>query len=217
MKKNLYTSSVVVVFLFLFNQSFAQFSDFAATGYGSANLFPGGALMGFGGRAEFVFSGFGKHSRGGDDQNSLFLGVTAGFGSSHQSDYYYPPGGGGSVDANVTYKMTLIDIYLGGKRYFGDGGLGDGGFYGMGDAGLVIIPTKKTYDDYPFLGETDETLSDLLIGFGVGYEADLNFGMLFGEAKLAITSSGISSREGTDSPIGLMLSINAGVRFPFGK
>ena len=93
----------------------------------------------------------------------------------------------------------------------------------------MIVPIKTKYDSYNEAlyyptggsattgGESKETLSDIMFDLGLGFEKGSDNLKFFGEAKIAIPYSGVSSREGTDSPLGIGVALNVGVRLSLGK
>lgn len=209
---------------FSMHRSYAQFS---IAPYATFNKLGGANMIGFGGRGEI--EGFGKNS---DGKTPLFGGVAFGFGSAKSTNYvsaYSSTTNPSQLEIAVTYKFSLIHIFVGGKRYFGDGEYSEGGFYGLGDVGLMIVPIKTKYDSYnqalyyPTGGsatsglESKETLSDIMFDFGLGFEKGSDDLKFFGEGKVAIPMSGVNSREGTDSPLGIGVALNAGIRLSLGR
>lgn len=227
MKTNRYLASLalmLVVFSLCVHKSHAQFS---VTPFATFNKLGPANLFGVGARGEF--EGFGRRPSG---KTPLYAGVAFGFGSAKGTSYvsaFSSSTSPSQLEIPVTYKISLIHIFAGGKRYFGDGEYEEGGFYGLGDVGFMFIPITTKYDPfnetlyYPTGsstitgGESKETVSDVMFGLGLGFEKGKDALKFFGEAKVAIPISGVNSRTGTDSPIGLGLALNAGVRFLLGN
>jgi len=225
MKTNHY-SFIFLLFAssFCLTKSHAQLS---LTPYATFNKLGGANMLGVGFRGEI--EGLGKNV---DGKFPLFGGVAFGFGSAKSTQYvsaYSSLVTPSQLEIPVTYKFTLIHIFLGGKIYFGQGEYSEGGFYGLGDVGLMIVPIKTKYDPYNEAlyyptggsattgGESKETLSDIMFDFGLGLEKGSDDLKFFGEAKIAIPMSGVSSREGTDSPLGIGIAVNVGIRLSMGR
>ena len=227
MKTNRYSFSLMLLLFvssFCIDKSYAQFS---IAPYVTFNKLGGANMIGVGGRGEI--EGLGKKV---DGKFPLFGGVAFGFGSAKSTNYvsaYSSLTSPSQMEVQVTYKFSLIHIFIGGKRYFGQGEYSEGGFYGLGDVGLMIVPIKTKYDSYNVAlyyptggsattnGESKETLADIMFDFGLGFEKGSDDLKFFGEAKIAIPASGVNSREGTDSPLGVGVALNVGVRLSLGR
>lgn len=121
-----------------------------------------------------------------------------------------------SIDAEQKVKTTHITV--GAKRYFAGDVEDDGGFYGLVEAGIMLVPVTVTYEDAPsgYSGPEDaeEKFGNFTLNFGIGGEIDLDFGYLFGEAKLTLPAN---QQGDTIVEITIPASVNiaAGVRIPF--
>lgn len=201
-----------IVFLFLAQSSFAQFSiggqvSFLKT-FGDLSMTNFGAgIKGEWGEEKLVYYGglnyyLAKKFKGTTYANAL-------------SDTTEP----GSILVDMTTSVSFLHIFGGAKYYFIGEATEDFGCYGLGEAGLLLAPYKVTIGSYDKTlysardEEFQETLGGFMVNFGVGAEVNLNFGYLFGDVKLNLPASGISSREETEG-MPASLSINAGVRFP---
>jgi len=100
-----------------------------------------------------------------------------------------------SIEVKYTNSIPLTNVFVGVKKYF-VGEYDDEGFgiYGMGELGFMASSYSTDVEDYDEANYNltvaeDETISNFMFGLGVGLEQGFEFGSIFLEAKLNITSN----------------------------
>jgi hypothetical protein len=108
------------------------------------------------------------------------------------------------------------------KRFFGDGDYEAGGFYGFFGVGLSIATlsyTAESFDESKYsLGfniDEKENYFQFVIRGGIGYDVELDFGNLYGEAFINVPANNVS---GVYVPvvIPMAIGVQAGIRIPIG-
>lgn len=128
-----------------------------------------------------------------------------------------------SIEISVKDKVSFIAISAGVRNYFGDGSIDDGGFFGSAAGGLVLGKEELTFSSYDknlYSNNYEETtkIGDFFAIFGIGYDFSLNDNMFLGaELPIAITTQGINSRDGSSSPIPIIISPGISFRYMLGK
>jgi len=119
-----------------------------------------------------------------------------------------------------TYKVSMIHIYVGARKYFVGDTESDFGVYGLVEAGYLMVPIKSEVGTYNkslyFINEEEvskEILGNFTIDLGIGAEKDFGFGYLFGDLKLNLPANRANGQV-VEIVIPASVSINVGVRLP---
>ncbi len=127
-----------------------------------------------------------------------------------------------SIQVNGEYKVSTINIYGDGIKFFGNGDADDGGAYGLVGVGITIASDQTTYQEYDrsiysVTGFTDEgekaTFAQPMIRAFLGYDLAFDSVHGFAELGLSIAASESNSRTGSTASIPTFFEIGAGVRF----
>lgn len=124
------------------------------------------------------------------------------------------------VVVTTSNKISLMNFWLDGQKFFGDGDYETGGLYGLVGLGFTIASFKTEYGAYDAnvyslnVGEDSEKVSQLGIRFALGYEAGLDFANIFGEAGLNLSANQANNMEVAIN-LPSFLFVNAGVRHYF--
>jgi len=120
-----------------------------------------------------------------------------------------------------SYKLSMIHIYGGARKYFVGDTEGDFGVYGLVEAGYLMVPIKSevgTYNSSLYYTTEEDVSSEILgnftIDLGIGAEKDLGFGYLYGDLKLNLPANKANGQY-VAIEVPASVSINAGVRVPF--
>ena len=160
------------------------------------------------------------------DERTVFSGglnyfLPSKYSSSNYGTSYSSQTSPNQIDINVDYKISFIQLYIGGRRYFAGDYEDDFGFYGLAELGLLMSPVTaqvEKFDNtlyYTNVKDGDkETLSNFTVNFGIGIEKNMDFGYLFGDMKFIIPANQVNGQT-VSIQIPASLSLNAGVRIPF--
>ena len=130
-----------------------------------------------------------------------------------------------SIQVTGKIKISLMTIAIDAKKIFGGKDYDEGGFYGCLGAGLSIASEKTTMDSFDktnynaHASEDKQSFSQFLIRGALGYDARLDFGVIFGEALLSVPANSYNSRDGYAGEVSIPASfgIHAGIRIPLGN
>lgn len=126
------------------------------------------------------------------------------------------------IEIETKTGVSFLHLTFGGKRYFVGDYEDNFGLYGIGEAGMLFAPVKTTitgnFDPElyytTFEDGEKETLSNFTIGFGLGFDIDLDFGYLFTDLKLNLPANQVNGQTVSIS-IPPAVAIDAGIRIPF--
>lgn len=124
------------------------------------------------------------------------------------------------IEVDVEQKVSFIQLYFGGKRYFVGDYEADFGLYGLAEAGYLVVPITTSLGNFDnTLYSTFEedgakqTLTNFTLNFGFGLEKNLEFGYLFADLKLNLPANQVNGQT-VAIEIPTSASINVGVRIP---
>ncbi len=130
----------------------------------------------------------------------------------------------GTVPASISVpfeeRISVIQLYVGGKRYFVGDYEESFNMYFIAEAGLFLVPVKEVLGDFDrslyasSFEEDSETVTGFTLNFGIGAETELDFGYIFGDLRLnwpANTANGVAIA--IEIPVSVSASV--GVRVPF--
>lgn len=210
-KKTLLVASATIM-------SFAAFSQFSMSASGSYVNF-------FGDFSQVKAPGLGLQAEFGTDKGI----ITGGFNyfipntyewevDAYASESTVTPH---SISLTAEEKVSTLLIHVGVKKYFAGDYDDDFGFYGTVDAGLMLLPYSTTinedYDKSTYFTSIDgytETLSNLVISGGLGFEYNIDPLYIFGETKLMIPANQVNGGA-VEVEISPSAVFNVGVRYPF--
>lgn len=105
-----------------------------------------------------------------------------------------------SKDFEVKEKLSAFQIFIGYKRFFGDGDYESNGFYGLGQIGLTSYNLKYSFDSDPsgYFNPYENTVGiSPLFGLGLGYQIVTDNDHKIGfELKFFSSTSSFNSRSG---------------------
>ncbi len=117
-------------------------------------------------------------------------------------------------------KISLLNFWLDGQKYFGRGDAEDGGLYGL--LGLGFTSAKVNYDVSAYdktlydeaISETSSTVGQFGIRAALGYDKGFDFGNIFLEGGINLSAN---QANGQDVQVNLpsFLFVNFGVRHWF--
>jgi len=207
--------SIILLVLLLSSEAYSQISIGGQVSY--LNLLGGSSLknFGIGLKGDYAINDKTLVTGGA----SYFLGST--YSTTTYGNAYSSTTVPSRITLNVDYKVSFIQLFIGGKRYFVGDCEDDFGFYGLGELGLVLAPISTTISDYDSdlydAGVTEgssETLLNFTIGFGLGIEKEFGFGYVFADLKLNLPANKVNEST-VEIQIPAFMTINAGVRIPF--
>jgi hypothetical protein len=117
-------------------------------------------------------------------------------------------------------KISLLNFWLDGQKFFGRGDAEDGGLYGL--LGLGFTSAKVSYDVSAYdrtlydeaISETESSVGQLGIRAALGYDKGFDFGNIFLEGGINLSAN---QANGQDVEVNLpsFLFVNFGVRHWF--
>ncbi len=125
------------------------------------------------------------------------------------------------VTVSNDQKLSLLNFWLDGQKFFGEGGYQDGGvygFFGLGYTSAKVTSTIGNYDHtlYDNVDNGDNSaIGQFGIRLGLGYDKGFDFGNVFLEAGLNLSAN---QANGQTVAVNLpsFLLVNAGLRHWFG-
>lgn len=124
-----------------------------------------------------------------------------------------------SQDVSITEKISFINIFVEGKRYFvgeTDGDFNVYGLFGIGYTRAAVSVDVGSYDenlyslDYAY---ENYSISQLTLNFGIGAEKNLEFGYLFFDFKLDLPANKQNGQT-VEIKLPASLKLNLGIRIP---
>jgi hypothetical protein len=160
-----------------------------------------------------------------DDQKGVRVGFQYGLPvisddtyTAHALDNFTEPQ---SIQVDGKSTLNTMNLYLDGKKYFGNADFDEGGFYVIVGAGLTMASEQTEYEEYagPYSvtgfadeGEKEKFTQVMLRGFA-GYEISLSAMKVFVEGGFSIPAAESNSRTGSTATLPGFLELAAGVRF----
>ena len=99
------------------------------------------------------------------------------------------------LTVKYTEKISLLNFWLDAQKYFGDGDFGDGGLYGLLGVGFTSAKVDYEVGSYNLalydtaIQEENQSIGQLGIRGGLGYDVGLDFGNIFIEAGLNLSAN----------------------------
>ncbi len=117
-------------------------------------------------------------------------------------------------------KISLLNFWLDGQKYFGRGDAEDGGLYGL--LGLGFTSAKVSYDVSAYdktlydeaISETESSVGQFGIRAALGYDKGFDFGNIFLEGGINLSANQANGQE-VEVNLPSFLFVNFGVRHWF--
>lgn len=116
-----------------------------------------------------------------------------------------------SISVDVTEKLSIFSLNGGIKMHFGERSLEEGSLFFSAGVGFLYGKQKFSYSyydraDYSVNSTGDQTIFDLFGIIGIGYDFNVNEKLsISADLPVSVTIMGISLREGSNSPVRLMM------------